>query len=1112
MKRLLLFIITIITIFWSPNESYGQIVLGPAASKFVLYTSSGAVSDNASAHSHLTGDVGTSTPGPITGFGNVDGVMHPGADVATAACNLDLLATIAQLNAVPATLFPSSTMGSGTVFTPGVYSIPGNATLTLDLILDAQSNPNAEFIIKIGGTFGTNVNSKVKLINGALACHVYWQITGAVTMASLSTMRGNIISGGAISMGSGDSLEGRAFSTVGLIGIDGITAFMPIGCNSPLLTGPKLPDLASIGCYTIFTSNGALANTAGTSVITGDVGKNNNGSSITGWVPADVTGTLHSVQDPSTILAAADLSKLYDTLNAMVPDIELLYPAQFGRNLVLTPHVYVMNGATTFTDSIYLNAQGNPDAVFVIKIIGGALTTSTYSKVKLMNGAQSRNVFWVVQGAVSINNYSVFRGTIVIPVGALNFVNLGIVLDGRALTMSGAITTEGLTAANPPSSFIATEPVSQIGCAGSPVMFTIKAAGSGLTYRWRKGNVNLTNAGNISGADNDTLLINPAGMSDTASNYNVIITGGCSANDTSNNVSLTLSSPPVITTEPTNQASCSGSAVLFFVKATGSGLTYRWRKGSVDLINGINISGVGSDTLRLNSVAATDTASNYNVIVSGTCLPGDTSNNVSLSLNSALVITTEPASQVSCGGAAVMFTVKATGSGLTYRWRKGNVNLNNAGNISGALSDTLRINPTSAADTASNYNVIVSGTCSPNDTSLNASLVINAAPVITVEPINQVSCEGGAIMFTVKATGSGLTYRWRKGTVNLSNTGNISGALSDTLRINPASAADTASNYNVIVSGICTPNDTSNSVSLIVTPTPVAVTGSNSPVCSGNAINLTAQTVTGATYQWTGPNGYLSPAQNPVILNATTVQAGVYTLTVFVGLCSSVPATVTVVVNNCDSADLSIVKTVDNVHPVIGSSVVFTIVAENKGPRTATAITITDVLPSGYTYVSSSSTKGTYSPSTGIWTIDSLVNNATATLTMTAVVNASGVYINTATIDGFEFDKDTLNNISSVETFPSDFFIPQGFSPNGDGTNDLFVIRGIDQYPANTFTIFNRWGNKVFDGNPYKSEWDGKSTSGITIGGEVLPVGTYFYVLDLGDGSDIIKGTIYLNK
>jgi gliding motility-associated-like protein len=93
-----------------------------------------------------------------------------------------------------------------------------------------------------------------------------------------------------------------------------------------------------------------------------------------------------------------------------------------------------------------------------------------------------------------------------------------------------------------------------------------------------------------------------------------------------------------------------------------------------------------------------------------------------------------------------------------------------------------------------------------------------------------------------------------------------------------------------------------------------------------------------------------------------------------------------------------------------------------------------------------------------------------------------------------------------------DFFIPEGFSPNGDGINDLFVIRGIDYYPKNTFQIFNRWGNKVFETVSYKNTWNGLSTLGIRVSGNELPVGTYFYLLDLGDNSPVYKGTIYLNR
>ena len=93
-----------------------------------------------------------------------------------------------------------------------------------------------------------------------------------------------------------------------------------------------------------------------------------------------------------------------------------------------------------------------------------------------------------------------------------------------------------------------------------------------------------------------------------------------------------------------------------------------------------------------------------------------------------------------------------------------------------------------------------------------------------------------------------------------------------------------------------------------------------------------------------------------------------------------------------------------------------------------------------------------------------------------------------------------------------DFNIPEGFSPNADGINDLFVIRGINRFPQNKIVFFNRWGDKVFDANPYKNTWDGKATKGLLIGGNDLPIGTYFYILDLGDGSPVYKGAIYLNR
>jgi gliding motility-associated-like protein len=78
---------------------------------------------------------------------------------------------------------------------------------------------------------------------------------------------------------------------------------------------------------------------------------------------------------------------------------------------------------------------------------------------------------------------------------------------------------------------------------------------------------------------------------------------------------------------------------------------------------------------------------------------------------------------------------------------------------------------------------------------------------------------------------------------------------------------------------------------------------------------------------------------------------------------------------------------------------------------------------------------------------------------------------------------------------PNDLFVPNLFTPNGDGDNDFFEIPGIENYPNASVLIFNRWGNEVYNRAPYQNEWNGNNNNG-----EPLPAATYYYILDLGDG------------
>jgi len=433
MKIKLLIALTTVFLFVMPNSNFGQTINLGSTADFVLFSSVGAVGNTGI--SQLTGNVGTNS-GSSTGFGNVNGVMHS-SDGATATCNTDLLTAYDQLNSVISNLSHAPLLGNGETLIKGIYGIAGNSTIDLVLTLDAQNDPNAVFIFQVGGTLSTNTNSSVRLINGAKASNVFWKVEGLVSMATGTSMKGTVIAhNAAITLGSGTTLEGRALAIAGAINVTHVLAYTPIISGSPLLTGPAAPVLGTTKNYALFTAKGAMTNT-GISMIKGDVGSNL--GLTNGFNALNVTGNIHAIADDNTARCAADLLTAYTALNAIPNDIELLFPALMGHNLVLTPHTYLLNGSTELTDSLYLNAQGNADAVFVIQITG-AFATGTHAKVLLINGAQAKNVYWKVDGAVSITDYAIICGTIICNNGAV-LLGTGATVYGNVLTTNGDFST-----------------------------------------------------------------------------------------------------------------------------------------------------------------------------------------------------------------------------------------------------------------------------------------------------------------------------------------------------------------------------------------------------------------------------------------------------------------------------------------------------------------------------------------------------------------------------------------------------------------------------------------------------------------------------------------------
>jgi uncharacterized repeat protein (TIGR01451 family) len=97
-------------------------------------------------------------------------------------------------------------------------------------------------------------------------------------------------------------------------------------------------------------------------------------------------------------------------------------------------------------------------------------------------------------------------------------------------------------------------------------------------------------------------------------------------------------------------------------------------------------------------------------------------------------------------------------------------------------------------------------------------------------------------------------------------------------------------------------------------------------------------------------------------------------------------------------ADLSLTKIVNNATPNVGVDVVFTATLTNGGPSTATGVAVTDLLPAGYSFVSATPSQGAYNSATGVWSVGSVASGASATLALTATVNAAGSYTNLAEV------------------------------------------------------------------------------------------------------------------
>lgn len=227
---------------------------------------------------------------------------------------------------------------------------------------------------------------------------------------------------------------------------------------------------------------------------------------------------------------------------------------------------------------------------------------------------------------------------------------------------------------------------------------------------------------------------------------------------------------------------------------------------------------------------------------------------------------------------------------------------------------------------------------------------------------------------------------------------------------------------------------------------------------------------------------------------------------------SQVSATLNVIVDT-SNVDIEILKSVEPTEAIVGQEVTFTISATNVGTTQATAIEVLDALPAGYSFISATTSSGVFDSGSLSWSIPVLEPNQSETLQVEVLIVASTDLLNIAYLNTLnEVDRNSTNNEDDALIEISNCLsIPEGISPNGDLENDFLVIPCIENFPENTIKIYNRYGTLIYQTNNYNNTWDGRANRGIPEFSGLLPVGTYFYILEIKGIAKPLQGYVYLN-
>ncbi|MBP9068907.1 MAG: gliding motility-associated C-terminal domain-containing protein [Bacteroidia bacterium] len=649
----------------------------------------------------------------------------------------------------------------------------------------------------------------------------------------------------------------------------------------------------------------------------------------------------------------------------------------------------------------------------------------------------------------------------------------------------------------------------------NPTVTLNGSPGAGVTYTWSGTSI-------VGSSNNQNASINAGGI------YTLSVTNtanGCKGTTTiSIATSTTPPTTPVIT--PTSVIlACPAQTAAITGTATGA-TSYSW----IPPAGGSILSGGSTATALVTS----SSPGLFTVVATGTngCQSFQT---VSVSPNTAAPTFTlsNPNPSITCASTTPSTTVNITSTVTiaSYSWGP-------SGGISGPT------NTASATFTAAgSYTVVIVATngCISTGVITVGTATTPPSVVAGTGTAQALSCTNSVVAITPTFTPASpnYTYTWtgpgivgspNNSSVSVNQAGTYTLAITDTVTGCSSGSFTVAVTGNNVVPTINVTNSSTIGIGCSAsTSTAQLIASSSSSVTylwstSATTSVITVNTPGLYTVTVTDPATGCSNSTVIAVINATTAP-GFSATSVGNFPCGTSSGTVQLAAASSSSNSItyawfgaSIISGSNTATPVINQAGIYTVVATDN-----------------ITGCSATSTLAIFQPTViANFTVDVSTGGAPLTVNFTNLSFGAGAYSWTFTPGSTSTSTNPTNIFTTPGTYTvvlvstngicSDTHtleikvtgglgpIPGIFTPNGDGKNDPFYIPGLDAYPKNKLQIFNRWGNMIYEAAPYKNDWDGTPNKS-SMGKGKLPVGAYFYILDLGDEKEpepIRKGFVQL--